>query len=626
MIQISDARGLSEIFSGGTYELTKDITCDSSFATLQGMKSVTIDGKGHRISGLVAPLFGNLAFSKISNVTVECDIYEPTIEYVGAVARLALQVTFSNVTINGHVAGGRSVGGICGDLTQSTVEDCENRAELSGENYVGGLFGLVAHSSVKYCKNRGAIVPLSRGVFAGGIMGLAEDEAFICDNVNEGAIMGGKFHCVGGIAGGANAIRVFQGNINRGLVRGQKYVGGIVGVAEKSAILRNENLVPIEATGSYVGGIAGYLAREPLYVSENVSAGAITASKQYAGGVAGCANVGCVITHNVVTCTYVKADEYVARVLGFAQGEVYLRNDKVFAGMTLSGISRGGKAYADQIVFPDDEDLGEGGLMGASLIPPIGFKAVGARMYLDAEEQVSEEPLNETTMKVEALSSSYAQVVSSLIIGASSLATMFQVDQSIVKQMLPKHPDMLPALRTAHHTIGEYLFYLEYMFSEAAKEGINGGVGEPAEQQPRHIVLRVESEATGQPLQGSRLKVAYGESSTEHVSDVEGRVALDGVLNGEYIITEVAPPFGYLRDDTPRKLVIDDNGVYLDGFFAGNVVNDLNISRDGVVVLLTRKRDESALYIACEQIAARPESTKYGIQANYGHILQGELR
>ena len=108
-----------------------------------------------------------------------------------------------------------SVGGICGRFVglgeQSSIRYCYNHAPVKGYSYVGGICGLVTNATVDYCSNSGSVwsaldasfsnkTKNPSGYYAGGIAGACIRRVTINGCNNEARVKADSSY-VGGIAG-----------------------------------------------------------------------------------------------------------------------------------------------------------------------------------------------------------------------------------------------------------------------------------------------------------------------------------------------------------------------------------------------------------------------------------------
>lgn len=142
-----------------------------SVAISAGSRSYTgtFDGKGHTISGLETEgqhggLFGSLAEkSVVKNLGIINSSFESgSTDYVGAIAA----------------------------TNYGTIENCYNTGTVTGWNmFVGGIVG-ENKGTIRECYNTGTIAANGLGESAGGICGIARDDAVIINCYNTGSVSG----------------------------------------------------------------------------------------------------------------------------------------------------------------------------------------------------------------------------------------------------------------------------------------------------------------------------------------------------------------------------------------------------------------------------------------------------
>lgn len=180
-----------------TLTLTSDITVTewTSVATFKG----TLDGNGHKISGLNAPLFAKLDGATVKNLTVEgvllCnDLGTSTVNasLLANTTSVNGSVTVTNVTVNGSITiysegtSGKIYSGAFFSTVNSplTMTNCISNVVITGAKnaekevaakdfYVGGLVGLsVSDVTATGCVNNGALyLNTSKTNLVAGILG-----------------------------------------------------------------------------------------------------------------------------------------------------------------------------------------------------------------------------------------------------------------------------------------------------------------------------------------------------------------------------------------------------------------------------------------------------------------------
>ena len=188
-------------------------------------------------------------------------------------------LTLDNCTITSTQS---RVGGIAG-YTDGNISGCTVSGSITG---TGNVAGIVAYI------DSGVSAPLTNCTFSGtvtatngcaaGIVTLSNARIENC--TNNGTIQGKDE--VGGIlaSGGSSSV---TGCTNNGAVTGQKYVGGIVGIRRDavSTVSDCTNSGHITATGNYAGGIAGFLSGNSSRVT--ISNCSNTGTIKGVGGVGG---------------------------------------------------------------------------------------------------------------------------------------------------------------------------------------------------------------------------------------------------------------------------------------------------------------------------------------------------
>ncbi len=169
------------------------------------------DGQGHAIDHLCirstsngyAGIFGCLDSASIRNLTLGKHSSIQATRYVGGIAGYARNRSSITACANhAEIIGSEDcIGGICGYLQQSDIQECYNTANISGKEKVGGIVGYASSSSgqttsVSYC-------------------------------YNSNRIQGGS--CIGGLVGFISGTSSLTKTYNTGQLSGQSYTGSIVG-------------------------------------------------------------------------------------------------------------------------------------------------------------------------------------------------------------------------------------------------------------------------------------------------------------------------------------------------------------------------------------------------------------
>ena len=129
--------------------------------------------------------------------------------------------------VNASVTGNIYVGGVVGNVYQSTLENCYSTGKVSGSEIIGGLAGGFASGTVKNCYSTGEV---SGSNTLGGIVGLLANFDAKVTNCYSAASVTGTGKEVGGVVGYLNMSSV-ENCYATGIVRGATQAGGVVGYA-----------------------------------------------------------------------------------------------------------------------------------------------------------------------------------------------------------------------------------------------------------------------------------------------------------------------------------------------------------------------------------------------------------
>ena len=137
---VTEITSLDEITNaGGNYKLKNDVQGKTLITPFYGK----LDGDGHTVSGLSAPLFSQICNAVICNLNLE-DVDISSGSDVGALAGLAYGNTriYNCGVLSGSVSGTGSVGSLVGVLKGSArVINCFSYADVSGGTNAAGIVG-----------------------------------------------------------------------------------------------------------------------------------------------------------------------------------------------------------------------------------------------------------------------------------------------------------------------------------------------------------------------------------------------------------------------------------------------------------------------------------------------------
>jgi hypothetical protein len=124
-------------------------------------------------------------------------------------------------------------------------------------------------------------------------------------------------------------------------VKGESWVGGIVGIIYISSITNSYSTGSVSGSSNYVGGIAGYM-NAGSSITNSYSTGSVSGSSSYVGGIAGQINSGS-ITNNAAINPSVSGVSRVNRIVGNILNSNTVSNNFALNRMTVTG-NTGGNA------------------------------------------------------------------------------------------------------------------------------------------------------------------------------------------------------------------------------------------------------------------------------------------
>ena len=235
----------------GVFKLGSDITADevglpnnkTSYLTGEFTgKLIGSDGtKSYAIYDLKKPLFETLNNATVSDLDLK-NVDVDSRENAAALAKTANKATISNVSVEGKIAGRKSVAGLVVSASNTVIENSSftgtivaNHANTAA-NYAGGIVGNISGSEsvIDRAKVDAQISTAARNnnQNAGGIAGKVSGGALINNSVTYGKIINGQnYPRVGGIVGSTwkdGRINNVVSNMNVGYgyaITGDQYAG-----------------------------------------------------------------------------------------------------------------------------------------------------------------------------------------------------------------------------------------------------------------------------------------------------------------------------------------------------------------------------------------------------------------
>ena len=224
---------LKSISGNGKYRLMADINADGEDFQLT-LNNGTFDGNGHSIYNLKKALFSNITNnSVVSNLNISGDSTTK-----GLLADTVSSSQVKNINATGAVynSTANNVGGLIGNATNATIEQCSTNVSVNGDYRVGGLVGYLTNSTVNNCSASGTI---NANSLVGGLIGQADTSNFTNSSAATNITLGSATTSVYLHAGG------FIGNLTN---------GSNVSNCQSSGSITNNN------TYSY-GGLAGFIGQ-----------------------------------------------------------------------------------------------------------------------------------------------------------------------------------------------------------------------------------------------------------------------------------------------------------------------------------------------------------------------------
>lgn len=179
-----------------------------------------LDGKQHEIKNMKIEsdeggdlgLFKRLAWGEVSNLHVSGDITSTNGGNIGGICGSTSNGTsIANCSFKGSITGGDNAGGIVGDTEINMIITCSrNSGTISGKN-AGGIVGSLFEGVAAGCYNSGVVKTTEDNGYAGGIVGLLEDNIYSrgsvigCYNIGEVQGVSGTT-AIGAISGKSSSI------------------------------------------------------------------------------------------------------------------------------------------------------------------------------------------------------------------------------------------------------------------------------------------------------------------------------------------------------------------------------------------------------------------------------------
>ena len=333
------------------------------------------DGNGYSISGLFtcsehgdSALFRVTGEGELRNISVRNSLFISIGWNASGITCTANGTTITNCDFDGIVIGGSNLGGIAGEAARKAqISECTNKGTILHETdsektrRIGGICGTVQGSTIEQCENRGTVVGDSN---VGGIAGATKDDPgkpSSIDNCTNSGTVTGVSH-VGGIIGYSQGI--VNRCVNKGNISGSAYIGGICGSALHNDIPEEEGIfccvnngtVTYQHTESNMmdpscGGISGTLSSKAMIIG-CINNGSINGKDiEISGGICGaasgvitqCINYGTVTSNRVASGILGKGKDTAVVIYCANRGNI--SSKRSFAGGILGDVFTGRDSY-----------------------------------------------------------------------------------------------------------------------------------------------------------------------------------------------------------------------------------------------------------------------------------------
>lgn len=239
------------------------------------IKNVSVSGGSLNSKDFAAGIVG---CTKGGCVIENCHVENMSVNAEGAAAGIVARLYGSNdivrnCTSKATVKGSEKVGGITAITVDNTeISNCENYGTVAGGNAgVGGILGFANSSVITDCKNFGSVGTVT-DKYVGGILGYAQRNSAKVENcINSGEIKGNNAGGIFGIVGSFQDIDILR-CINKGEVTGVALAAGIASGHGTGTISGCVNDATVRATGEN-GFAAGIVAQKNGGTIDNCDGG-----------------------------------------------------------------------------------------------------------------------------------------------------------------------------------------------------------------------------------------------------------------------------------------------------------------------------------------------------------------
>ncbi|ABZ74730.1 GLUG domain protein [Shewanella halifaxensis HAW-EB4] len=202
-----------------------------------------------------------------------------------------------------YVAGDYYVGGLAGNVMQSSIVDCHTSGEVKSVgrldsdvypdekpgSYLGGLIGYASHPTIEHCSSTALVTMTldnpSVTQPTGGLIGTLSGGEVIASR-SEGDVHG--YSSTGGFIGSTFGTPLITNSFARGNVICDSNCGGLIGDADGGRIEDSVATGDVASTSAYVGGLVGGLYNASIVRSS--ASGQVLTTSWGVGGLVGRCN------------------------------------------------------------------------------------------------------------------------------------------------------------------------------------------------------------------------------------------------------------------------------------------------------------------------------------------------
>ncbi len=231
----------------------------------------------NRIGGLV----GSQSQSVIRDSYSESNISSTGNYGAGGLVGISSKSIISNSYAKGAVSGAKAVGGLVGSQDQDSTVNCYSEGFVTGKEQVGGFVGYQQDNTIKNSYSLSSVE--GKGNYgAGGFTGVSS-RSIITDSYSKGNVNGNNH--VGGFGGTIdNDSKLINCSASGFGSKGNSYVGGLVGnLGLGSKIEGCFATCLVVGSGSNIGGLVGYSLGS---IIKSYSKGKVK-GEEYIGGLVG---------------------------------------------------------------------------------------------------------------------------------------------------------------------------------------------------------------------------------------------------------------------------------------------------------------------------------------------------